>query len=128
MRATVLGEGTLDAGRALDRGRVGTPARRPPAEALHDRLRHAPERPGRDPAVRRELRPDAGEGHRPIPAVPEVLLARPDHLHRLLDPDGGLHRRRDEVGLDLPAEAAAEEGRVDLDRRCRKGGERAVTP
>src|SRR5439155_16552168 len=50
----------------------------------------------------------------PVLCLSDVVLARPDDLHRGAGGLGGLERLLDEVQLEAPAEPAAQIRRVDL--------------
>jgi hypothetical protein len=52
-------------------------------------------------------------GRRAVEVVLNVVLARPDHLHGAVHPGRDFRGLDHEVLLGAPAEAAAEEGRVD---------------
>ncbi|MNF16091.1 hypothetical protein D3C80_2189600 [compost metagenome] len=58
----------------------------------------------------------------PQRAVAGVLLAGIDDLHRVIHLLGHLHRVADEVGLQAPAEAAAEQLVVHLHLLFRQAG------
>src|SRR5213082_2922021 len=64
-------------------------------------------------AVGVERGPEDVVRRRTVEAVGDVVLARPHHLHRLVDGLRRLDRVHDEVELAAPAEAAAEERRID---------------
>src|SRR5712691_3910900 len=57
---------------------------------------------------------EAMVARRPVLCLPDVVLARPDDLHRSAGGLGGLERLLDEVQLEAPAEPAAQVRRVDL--------------
>src|SRR5438128_413207 len=59
---------------------------------------------------------------RPVHVVLDVLLATPDHLYRAGDLLRNLHGPDDEVDLESPAEAAAQEMVVHLDLGLRQPG------
>ena len=67
-------------------------------------------------AVRREPRTHAGGRRRPVHVVLQVLLARPEHLHRHPGQAGRQGGRGDHVvEFGAPPETAAQQGRVELD-------------
>ena len=117
-----LGHGGLDLDRAARRrgSRWRPPGRRacrPPGrraeELLADGGRPHQVVPRHQPAGGVEPGPQLVAPGRAVVVVAHVVLARPDHLHRLA---GGLRhlRRLDrEVGHGAPAEPAAQEGDVD---------------
>src|SRR5881397_1217102 len=59
---------------------------------------------------------------RPVHVVLDVFLAAPEHLHRAGDLFRDLHRPSDEIHLEPPAEAAAQEMVVHPDLGLRKPG------
>jgi len=60
---------------------------------------------------------------RPIHIVLDVFLAAPDHLHRTIDVLGDLDGQHRAIGLQPPAEAAANQMIVNFDRILWQAGE-----
>ena len=78
--------------------------------------------PGDRPALRVEPGRNAVEPIGPVHVVLDVFLAGPHHLHGTIDMLGDLDRANRAVGLQPPAEAAADQMIVDDDLLERQAG------